>query len=76
MKTNKHKLGAVNVNIPLLCEDVQLVGRLRFKILLVDHYPFVKNISICFLTDPVVDLVIKPGGKSKRERERERERDR
>ncbi|CAG8462226.1 10353_t:CDS:10, partial [Cetraspora pellucida] len=54
--------GVVGAGIPILVEDMSLTGLLQIKMKLINTFPHIKTIDLCFLEEPKIDYALKPIG--------------
>ena len=54
--------GLATAAMPILLEDISLRGLMRIRLKLINNFPHVQVVDICFLEKPVIDYVLKPVG--------------
>lgn len=54
--------GIVSKGIPIIVEDMQFSGLMKFKIRLQVPFPHIEKVDVCFLEKPSFDFVLKPLG--------------
>lgn len=54
--------GIVSKGIPIIVEDMQFSGLMKFKIRLQIPFPHIEKVDVCFLEKPSFDFVLKPLG--------------
>ncbi|KAF8419946.1 hypothetical protein EV426DRAFT_576746 [Tirmania nivea] len=54
--------GIVSKGIPIIVEDMQFSGLMKFKIKLQVPFPHIEKVDVCFLEKPSFDFVLKPLG--------------
>lgn len=54
--------GIVSQGIPIIVEDMQFSGLMKFKIKLQVPFPHIEKVDVCFLEKPSFDFVLKPLG--------------
>lgn len=54
--------GLATAAMPILLEDITFSGLMRIRMKLMNNFPHVQVVDICFLEQPVIDYVLKPIG--------------
>lgn len=57
--------GFLKKKFPILLEDMSFKGKMRFRINMINTFPHIKTIEMCFLDPPDFDFVLKPIGGEK-----------
>ena len=54
--------GFVGASLPILLENMSMIGNLRIKIKLGEVFPHIDVLSVCFMEPPTIDYALKPVG--------------